>query len=402
MKCKLIILNIYLGIIMIFCNCQSQVTNYDDVIPILPTEANSTLFLSAIVDSVEYIRLETNEHSAMAEIREIVIKDKYIYVREIDRKTIFIFDKMGKYVTKLDKRGDGPDQYATLDQFLVDDDETYIEILDYRGQKSRILRYTNISFNLLEEFRFPVPTANSWRKEKGKNIYYFACQQFENEVGNEITNADIIAVKDYSSQKKLFEKNIITNGYNYGATIESLTTNEKGEVFASLMFSNTFYKLSDMKAVPIMTIDFGKFSMDNSYRLKSTEEQLDYWVNKTEGMASFPVLNINSSNLFAFTYYFKSQGKNQLHQYLQFKNLNKVFHVKDVVNDLTSYPSKIYLSSYYFGVKHEVLHGDYLVDIVLPWHTNEGRIIDVPGVGSVEPEDNPVIVMMKLKKEYLK
>ncbi|SFB24897.1 hypothetical protein SAMN04489723_10679 [Algoriphagus aquimarinus] len=378
--------------------CSSKETQKKDTLFLNPTNATPSILLSEMVDSMEYIKLETSEESLMSRVGEIIIKNKYIYVRDYDQQIIFLFDKKGKYITKLDKKGEGPEEYSHLDKFRVDDKEEFIEILDFRGSKSRLLRFSNISFNLQEVNRFSVPTSNSWQKEKNSNTFYFSTQQIDNTINNEESNADIIVIKDFTNEVALFKKKIITNGSNFSPNTESLTTNEKGEIFASIMYSNTFFQLLNNRAHPILTVDFGKYQLDSSIRFKSTEEQMRY-LNNTEDIATFPVLNINTSKIQAFSYYFKENGANKTHHYLNFSN-NAIFHTRDIVNDLTNYPEKIYLSSYFWGINHEVLHGNYLVDIVLPAYTNEGKTIEINGVGPVEPEDNPIILLMKLKEEY--
>lgn len=397
-----IILIVTLFFLLIGCGKKEQVA--ENVLSINPQEADPSILLSELVDTVTYIRLETNEKSIMAYTREIIIKNKYIYAVDRDLKAVFVFDMKGNFVSKLNKYGSGPDEYGMLYQVLVDDDEEYIEVFDYRGERSRIIKYENITFEPLEDREISLPFANTMRKEKDDDIYYFSAQQHENTIGSEVTNADIIAVKGGQTQNALFKKKIITGGSMFSPNSESFTTNDKGEIFISLMYNHTFYQLLNMEAHPVLTVDFGKYGIDHSIGLKSTKEQQAYLYadNSTEGLASFPVLNIYDSNISAFSYYFKSGNRNHLHHYIHFKKTNQVFHTKDIVNDLTNYPEKVYLSSYFFALNHEVLHGKYLVDIVLPWHTNEGKTIEIPHVGTVEPEDNPVILMMKLKEEYIR
>lgn len=95
--------------------------------------------------------------------------------------------------------------------------------------------------------------------------------------------------------------------------------------------------------------------------------------------------------------------KSDFHQYVLLKNENKVFHTKKIVNDLTGFPEEIFLSSYYGNISHEVWHKHYLVDIVTPdqyfsrnRNTGVSQVI-VNGIGQLTENDNPVIVLMKLK-----
>lgn len=393
---------LFVTLLFLLLGCRKEEEKIDNVLFINPHKADPSIPLSALVESVSYIRLETNEHSMMVNIREIIIKDRYIYAVDRNLKAVFVFDKKGNFVSKLNKHGSGPDEYGTMDQVLVDDEEEYIEVFDYRGEKSRIIKYENVTFDYLDEKEIFLPNANTMRKEKDADIYYFSAQQLENTIGSEISNADIIAVKGDQTQKALFKKKIITEGNTFSPNTESFTTNDEGEIFVSLMFNNSFYQLSDMEAYLVLAVDFGKYGIDHSIGLKSTKEQSEYlFSEKSDGLASFPVLNINNSKLLAFSYYFKENSKTQLHHYIHFKNNNRIFHVRDIQNDMTGFPEKVYLSSYFFAVNHEVFHDGHLVDIILPWYHNKDKEVEIPGVGIVHPEDNPVILMMKLKKEFV-
>ena len=356
----------------ILIGCSSPKTDDSLIVEINPNDAAETLMLSEIIDSIEYVKLETSEESIMSKVGEIKVGNKYIYCRDYNLKSIFIFNRKGKFISKLDRLGDGPDQYQHLDKFIINDNETEIEILDFRGDKSRIITYAIDSLEFKSTKPLFIPTSNSVRKEKDKNTYYFSTQQIPNEIGDEVTNSDIIVVNIGQEPIPLLQKKIETNGTLYSPNTESLTTNKEGEIYASFMFNNSFYRLYQNKVHTLFSVDFGKYSIDNSIGKKSTEEQKLYLSERTEGKASFPVLNIYDSRIESFTYYYKENKKNSLHHYIKFKKNNKIYHVKDIINDLTGYPKMVYLSSYFYAVNHEVLYNDYLVDIVLPWYNNEG------------------------------
>jgi hypothetical protein len=172
----------------------------------------------------------------------------------------------------------------------------------------------------------------------------------------------------------------------------------------SLMYDNTFYRLEAGEAIPVFTVDFGKYGMSNSVGLQSAEKQMKH-IREMSNLASFPILNIINADMMSFSYFFKQKKdrmykKEDIYQYIKFGKDNKVHHVKKIRNDITGFPSHIYLSSYYCA--HEVWHEDYLVDIVVPeyyFSNEETEKIFVDGIGEITSEDDPVIVMMKLKKK---
>jgi hypothetical protein len=91
--------------------------------------------LSEIVDSINCIKLQIDSNDLMGRVREIIIKKKYIYAIDISQRIIFVFDKTGKFVSKLNKRGEGPDEYLSMGPVFIDDNEEYVELINYRSEK---------------------------------------------------------------------------------------------------------------------------------------------------------------------------------------------------------------------------------------------------------------------------
>ena len=393
------------SIVFFLCGCKEQHEAEDNLIRINPHEAKEEINLSEFVDSVKYIPLQTDDNSIVGRVYSVTIKENFIYVRDvsdIDRQVIFVFDKEGNFVSKLDKYGRGPGEYSYMMGFIVDDNEEYVEVISFLGGgEARVLKYKNISFDFVDEYTVPDINFNSVRKKD--SLYYFYTQQLDNWVNDEKTNAGLIIVKDGKIEKILFDKTIETGGSSYGSIWENFTKNDNNELFVSIMYDNTFYRLSDMEAEPILTVDFGRYGIDNSIGLKPLQEQMEY-LRTSSGLASFPVLNINNSGIMAFSYYFLTEDNEKrhpsiidLHQYIHLKNSNRVYHTKRIKNDITGFPEEAFICTYNF-VGHEAWHDDYLVDIVVPgiyFSDKEKTKKYVEGLGEISINDNPVIVLMK-------
>ncbi|AWW29342.1 hypothetical protein DN752_03835 [Echinicola strongylocentroti] len=391
---------IFFTLLLCFSSCGDKRHTADEVLVINPKEADRSMLLSELVDSVYYIKLETSENCLMGQLREVVIKEKYIYAIDKQQEAIFVFDKKGRFISKLDNKGESPEEYTVMGPVFISENEDFIEVIDdSKRERSRMIKYSNISFEYLRERPVIAPVANSWRRKN--DFMYFSTQQIENIVNDEVTNADLIVVKDNKDQRALFKKNIDSQGNTFSPNVESFTVNDKGDIYVSLMYSNTFYQLSGMEADPILTIDFEKYGMDNTVGQRSTQKQMEYLERGTEGLATFPVLNINNDDVMAFSYYFKENSTNQLNHYINFKKSNRYFHVHKIVNDLTDFPRNIYLSSYLWAIRYEVMHGDFLVEVVLPWHELQEKEMYFNGVGTVKAEDNPIILLMKPKKVFM-
>jgi hypothetical protein len=373
------------------------------VLHVNPTAAKDYINLSEIADAVQCIKLQIDTADVMGMVRNLQIKDKYIYAHDYSQKQIFVFDKTGKFVSKLSKRGNGPGEYLFLGPFFVDNDEEYIEIIDF-GRNGKKMKYKNISFEFIEDVSFPLFSYNSCKRKD--DVYYCSTQQIDNVVEGKNTNAELIVIDEQMNVKTLFDKKIETNHSYFSPNTESLVTNNKRELFASIMYDNTFYSLDKGDAIPLFAVDFGKYGMNNSIGKQTTDAQMKY-IYGMKNLASFPVLNLNDDRIMSFSYYFKENSEQYLfqesdyRQYLVTKWNNKIYHTKTFKNDLTSFPDHVYISSYFNGCNHEVWHEDYLVDVILPssyFKNSKTKETFVEGIGKITEFDDPVIVLMKLKK----
>lgn len=388
------------------CNIRnSQTSSEIEIINIHPMEADEFIPLSEIADSIKCIKLQIDSGDAMGRIREIIIKKKYIYAVDISQQVIFVFNKEGLLVTKLNKKGRGPGEYSRIGPVFIDDDESYIEIVNYTGGKQSILRYKNLSFDYINTtLSYPDISANSVKRHKG--LFYFAIQQIDNHINDKDTNGDLVICDSENNFKVLFDKKIITERHYFSMTNECFSINNKEELFFSPMYGNRFYQLKDWEAIPLFQIDFGTYNMSEFVGLQSTREQMEY-IRNMNHVASFPVLNIYDDRIFAFSYYFKESDterwikESDFRQYVKFKKSKKVYHAKMIKNDLSVFPDRLYISSYFFGCVHQVLHEDYLVDIILPdlYFNDMDEKVYVEGLGEISADSDPIIVMAKLKND---
>lgn len=341
----------------------------------------------------------------MGIVREVFVRENYIYALDGTQQVVFVFDRRGNFVSKLNKRGQGGDEYLWMGPVFIDDSEKYIEVVDMLGAKMSILKYTNLSFEMISKSHFvDLQSFNSCKRNNG--CYYFSLQQISNIVNGKETNADLVVWDGSNAPKIWFDKKVEFQHMYYVPYVETFAKNDRGEIFGSFMYNNTFYRLECDTVKPVFTVDFGKYGIDNSYSLRSMDEQINY-IKNTDGLASFPVLNLNNSDIMAFSYYFK-QGNNarehykvcDFRQYIKLKN-DKIYHVKYIKNDLTDFPQRLYLSTYLGGCAHEAWFGDYLVDVVIPstyFSELEETEVYTESLGKITADDDPIVVLMKLKK----
>ncbi|WP_287622988.1 6-bladed beta-propeller [Parabacteroides sp.] len=108
--------------------------------------------LDKLFSEYEFIALDSNDPALLEGldiINRIIVKDDYIYVGDLFKLTLF--DRSGKYVTTLNKQGQGPDSYLSLFNFTVHTNGN-ISILDRMA--SAVMTY-NKSGEMISKKRFP-------------------------------------------------------------------------------------------------------------------------------------------------------------------------------------------------------------------------------------------------------
>lgn len=75
--------------------------------PDLLSEAVDSIGYSLFVDSIEYINLETNDSCLIKKIDDLAIDENHLFVFDKPQQTIWIFDREGRYLNKIYKKGSG-------------------------------------------------------------------------------------------------------------------------------------------------------------------------------------------------------------------------------------------------------------------------------------------------------
>ena len=111
----------FLLVFLVFCGCSVNNPDKRDFITIDLIDAiknMETLYLSDLVDSVEYIRFETSPECSFGLARFIVL-DRYIIVYEVINPNILLFDRKGKFINKISIKGKGPGELNRIRNLIA-------------------------------------------------------------------------------------------------------------------------------------------------------------------------------------------------------------------------------------------------------------------------------------------
>jgi hypothetical protein len=107
--------------------------------------SDNEMKLSDFFKDFRIVRLETNDSVLLDEIQSIVQANDKIYVSDV--RALYIFDKTGKFLSSINKKGQGPGEYTGISGFTVDGENIVImsrtlkKIIVYRESGELVAEY---------------------------------------------------------------------------------------------------------------------------------------------------------------------------------------------------------------------------------------------------------------------
>jgi hypothetical protein len=141
---------IFLYLICLVFICNSCSTNKVETNECYLEEQNELLSTTDIFSTVTFLPLETNDDFIIGSVNKILKVDDFYYILDLQTKTIFIYDEMGKSVNKISKVGSGPNEYSSIEDFIVD--KNYITLLCF---PRKLIFINKETLNIENQFKIP-------------------------------------------------------------------------------------------------------------------------------------------------------------------------------------------------------------------------------------------------------
>lgn len=117
--------------------CQENI-RISDVPTITVFQTEEALDYDRWFNLSHYVILETTSEALLGPIEKLQITGERIYISDKNYTSLYVYDRAGNFLYKLNKRGQGPDEYLFLTDFEVGDDGI---ITIYDGMSGNILKY---------------------------------------------------------------------------------------------------------------------------------------------------------------------------------------------------------------------------------------------------------------------
>lgn len=104
------------------------------------------------LDSVKYVKLETNADNLIRGIKKIIYSNDMFYILDNSMNSIYIFDKQGKFIYNINHQGPGPQEYIGINDFVLLD--SIITFVDMDSQNIVSYKLGNGSFFNKKKFSY--------------------------------------------------------------------------------------------------------------------------------------------------------------------------------------------------------------------------------------------------------
>jgi hypothetical protein len=380
-----ILLSISACIVCISCNHRDkQLFSREEsgmILPVNLDEENSIVSFYDLFERVSLIRLETNEESVIHHVDKVVFVHDSIFIMDKKQKTVFLFDSNGKYLNKLAKSGNGPDEYFDLADFTINEYTNSLEILSaYRG----IYRY-DLDFRFIE--RIPIST-------KGI-VHRFAVVDSCTRAFYNLVRIHNIELYDIYS-KELKGEYVKVPAYihqktSLGSPFFLLENKQKGEAVFTQPFSNTVYTITRSSFKPCYTWDFGKynFSIDELKPNLTQDEYNDILRRYSSRGKVYSFLANTANKRFYLTQFSFGNGRHRVLTIIYDKTSGRYKKIKELKEGISFPYYPIMTEDYIYTVSHDTL-------AINTYLNNQIKKENGISFESYRKDQNPMILKYKL------
>lgn len=343
-----------------------------------------TIKSDEIISDYEYIQLESSKTSLLGAINQVEVYNDHIYILDKNRtNTIFVFSKEGKFISKLEAKGNGPGEFIAPNSFKIDK-KGNIYILD--RSLNKLLKYNSDNFKFVESILLPEPSPLSFSiiEDKCLFIYYYPLRE-KNKLNNkQIVIADktgkiIQTLLDATPSSKILHGNS-DNFYLY-----------KEHLRMYPYFSNKIYELTNDSLINCYNLYWGGLTMPNE----------DLFIKSNNSGDIMKEILTDSANWIRLIYVYETEETLLLKYYIKQdfylsywnKLTNKVINtkVKNIIDNLdmgNCFPLPI-------GV-----YGEKIIGVINPFDITPEKIKDeklLKLLENTDEESNPILVLYQLK-----
>lgn len=120
------LLIIVIGIALLILSCNSQNNEADKSNPTVIDITNVSDSVENHFYDINYLSLEFKENYPIGSINKVIVNDTIIYIMDKQTKSIFIYNKSGKFISVIAKHGKGPGEFLSISDINIYNNKLYV------------------------------------------------------------------------------------------------------------------------------------------------------------------------------------------------------------------------------------------------------------------------------------
>ncbi|WP_423128788.1 6-bladed beta-propeller [Gaoshiqia sp. Z1-71] len=260
-----------------------------------------------IIKSIKFTPLETTDSSLIGSIGKMYKLDGFLYVKDNQYvKEILIYNHNGKYERSIGKYGRGAGEFIDLTDFLIDEKQNHLLILD--NQQRKVLTYNLVNGDHINDLKIQFWATNFSNPEDHVLSFYSKDQDLAGPK-HLIANLDLIE----NSKEWFLEQDQYDKHFSYRHSIF-----QSENTYFAPYFKDVVYRITKDKVEPFITFNFckdkiPKEKLQNKERLREIQEVLDeknwtYGIENVIENEHFLTFNFKLRNQNVIVIYCKESG----------------------------------------------------------------------------------------------
>lgn len=328
--------------------------------------------------SIELIPLETSSEALIFAISKMIIHEDKYYALDKRQRIIFVFDKTGQFLFKIDKKGLGAGEYLFIEDFNINPFTGNMEILEPYGS----IHVCDALGNFIEKKRVAYPGF--------KVAHSLAALDSNTYVAHSMFEPKKILYFNLDEQKLLheeFEEDMPIGSYS------NIPYEYQGDWFFFRPFHPVVYRIGKERLEVFFQFDFGEYTKEGRTAVLSQETERNF-AKRTEEMYdqfSYMIQAVRHNRKYIFaSLFWKSQDRraNIIHD----RATGKTKYIYD-------FDEKVWFNSYR---GEEMIMTDEYVVMPIQWEDLEKRVTKemlddkykavLEKLLEAETEQNPVLI----------
>jgi hypothetical protein len=196
-----------------------------------------------------FIKLETTDDCLLGYFKQIAFAKNMLLI--LYQNKIFVFDEKGSYITQINRTGQGPGEYLSIESFFINEKNNSICLIS--GSSAKVLFFNLDNFQFISEVKMPFAASYASFLRDGNILWNN--REYLPERGH-VNNYFVKTDTNLNIIDSYIEKQFIS-GYITGE--QNTIYNLQGNTFAYTSFSPVIYKISQNGVFPAFQLSiYGK------------------------------------------------------------------------------------------------------------------------------------------------